>query len=442
MKHTSSESAWFPHIHTTLPSEPRQLGTIAGMTIEELREEYRHRLLDRYLPFWDHGGYDEERGGVLCYLNDDGSVYDDEKPLWFQARAVFIYSLLYNEFGRNPRHLDIAQKTRDFIVRHMNAGGGNWYQRVRADGTLIGGIHDDATGEWFYGMLYVVEGLAELYGATGNTADIDIVRETLHAALEAYEDPEYTGAWNYGSYPDDLSLTGFRVQSHSMAIIGVLNRLLSHIDDSALEKLQKEHVDLVMNTYYNPELGITNENLRHDFSRIEGHEDYMQPGHSLETLWIVMFEAIRTKNAPLFEEAASRFRRYLELGWDFVFEGFGDMHYRVFDGPVRTCEKMYETKSMWSHTELLIGLLHIYEYTGEPWAREWYERVRAYSIRTFETDYGVWRLAVDRFGSEKKLRVYSAKRKENYHFPRQLIFNLLSLDRMIRNDGMTTPFPR
>jgi mannose/cellobiose epimerase-like protein (N-acyl-D-glucosamine 2-epimerase family) len=310
------------------------------MTLEELREEYRRRLFDQYLPFWDRGGYDEERGGFICNLNDDGSAVDDEKALWFQARAVFIYSLLYNELGQNPRHLEIAQKTRDFIVRYMNAGGGNWYQRTRSDGTVTGGIHDDATGEWFYGMMYVVEGLAELYRATGNTKDMDIVRETLQAALKAYDDPEYTGAWNYGGYPDNLSLIGFRVQSHSMAFIGILTRLLSHIDDNALEQLQKEHVDLVMNIFYNPELGITNENLHHDFSRIEGHEDYMQPGHSVETLWLVMFEAIRTKKAPLFEEAASRFRRYLELGWDFAFEGFGDMHYWVYDSPVRAGEKM------------------------------------------------------------------------------------------------------
>jgi hypothetical protein len=97
---------------------------------------------------------------------------------------------------------------------------------------------------------------------------------------------------------------------------------------------------------------------------------------------------------------------------------------------------------MWSHTELLIGLLHIYEYTGEQWAKDWYERVRAYSIQTFETDYGIWRLAVNRFGKESKLRIYSTKRKENYHYPRYLIFNFLSLDRMIRNGGMTTLFPK
>ena len=48
--------------------------------------------------------------------------------------------------------------------------------------------------------------------------------------------------------------------------------------------------------------------------------------------------------------------------------------------------------TMWSHCELLLGLMHILEYTGEWWAKEWYERVRAYAIEAFDTDYGVWRL--------------------------------------------------
>ncbi|HDY87408.1 MAG TPA: hypothetical protein ENH82_04740 [bacterium] len=238
-----------------------------------------------------------------------------------------------------------------------------------------------------------------------------------------------------------MDFTGFRVQGHSMVIIGLLTEILNSIADPELEKLASEHVNLVMNTFYNPELSIANENLHHDYSRIGGYEDYMFPGHSVETLWMVMFEAIRIKNRDLFDEAVKRIRHYIEIGWDYVFEGFGDLHYWAFDGPDRTREKMYGTKSMWSHTELLIATLHILEYTGENWAKEWYERVRKYAINAFDTDYGVWSQAVDRFGKDKKRKVvYNAKRKGNYHFPRYLILNLLSIDRIIKNKGKITPF--
>ena len=440
-KQTHIESPIKTGFTFSVPSQPEPLDTLAGLSLEELREDYRRRLFDSYIPFWDKGGYDKERGGFMCYLNDDGSVYDDEKPLWFQARAVYIYSMVYNNFGRDSYYLERAVKTRDFMVKHMRVDNGLWYQRVDADGTVKGGVYDDTSGEWFYGSMYVAEGLAEFYRATRNSKDLEMLYETTDAALRAYDDPGYSGAWNYGGHPEDMSFTGFRVQAHSMALIGFLTGLLSHVSDERLEQLVEEHVGLVMNTFFNPELGVAQENLHHDYSPLAGHEDYMSPGHSVETMWIVMFEALRRKNAPLFIEAGKRFRHYLELGWDYDLEGFGDLHHWVYDGEGRTREKMYGVKSMWSHTELMIGLMLLYEYTGESWAKEWYERVRAYSLQAFDTDYGVWRQAVDRYGRDKKRKTYSAKRKGNYHYPRYLIFNLLSLDRMIQNGGKTSLFP-
>ena len=422
-------------------NEPRLPGKIAGMTLEELREDYRHRLFDRYLPFWDKGGYDDKYGGFMCLLNEDGSVDDSEKALWYQGRAIWIYSMLYSNFGQNTRHLEIAQGSRDFMVKHMKAGKGTWYQRTYRDGKMKGGIYEDVIGEYFYGWMYAAKGLIALYRITKTQEDLDMAYESIQAALKAYDDPDYSGAWNYGGYREDLNFRGFRVQGHSMVIIGLLTELLSFIEDPKLEKLAAEHVNLVMNKFYNPELDIANENLHHDYSRIIGYEDYMFPGHSVETLWMIMFEAIRIKDRELFDEAARRIRRYIEIGWDYAFEGFGDLHYWVFDGPDRTRAKMYGTKSMWSHTELMIATLHILENTGENRAREWYERVRKYAIKAFDTDYGVWRQAVDRFGKDKERKVvYNPNRKGNYHFPRYLILNLLCIERMIKNKGKITPF--
>jgi mannose/cellobiose epimerase-like protein (N-acyl-D-glucosamine 2-epimerase family) len=214
------------------------------------------------------------------------------------------------------------------------------------------------------------------------------------------------------------------------------------IKDDELENLQREHINYIMNIFYNSELSITNENLLHDYSRISGYEDYMFPGHSVETLWFVMFEALRLKDRTLFDTAVKRILHYIEIGWDYVFEGFGDLHYWVYDGDGRTREKMYGVKSMWSHAELMIATMHILEYTGDIMAQKWYERIRDYSYRVFDTEYGVWRQAVDRSGKDKKRKeVYNPKRKDNYHYSRYLILNLLSLERVIKNGGKTTPFP-
>ena len=37
---------------------------------------------------------------------------------------------------------------------------------------------------------------------------------------------------------------------------------------------------------------------------------------------------------------------------------------------------------MWAHCEILIACLTVLEYTREVWVKEWYERTRAYLLRT------------------------------------------------------------
>ena len=78
-----------------------------------------------------------------------------------------------------------------------------------------------------------------------------------------------------------------------MVMIRLLTQLLSHTKNRKLETLLEEHVDLIMNSFFNSRMGITNEYLRHDYSRVPGYDDYMFTGHSIETLWMIMLEAIR-----------------------------------------------------------------------------------------------------------------------------------------------------
>jgi mannose/cellobiose epimerase-like protein (N-acyl-D-glucosamine 2-epimerase family) len=97
---------------------------------------------------------------------------------------------------------------------------------------------------------------------------------------------------------------------------------------------------------------------------------------------------------------------------------------------------------MWAHCEVLIACLTVLEYTAEVWAQEWYERVRAFTLRTMPcAAHGVWRQAVNRTGADLERVGVSTKRKDNFHQARYLMTNLLSLERMLENRGQCTPFP-
>jgi len=410
--------------------EPEIPDSIADMTIEELREDYRHRLFDLYLPFWERGGIDPDTGAVRCILNDDGTVAEDDVFIWYQGRALWVYSFLYNNLGQDQRHLDTARSIRDFMMRHMYVGNGRWNERTLGDGTLRQGPGDSVAGG-----LFAANGLAEFFKASQDEEDRTTMIESIWAAARTYDTPLYAGVSNYGGLSPDVSLAGFRSQGHSMLFIRLLSQYLSTARNRRLEELLQEHVNHIMHDFFNPRLGITNEYLRHNYSRVPGYEDYMYIGHAAETMWMIMFEAMRSNDTTLFEDAKNTVSRYIEMGWDYVFDGFGSEHYYVFDGPDRTVEKRYGIKTMWSHCELMIALMHIFEYTGDVWARLWYERVRSYAVEKFDTGYGVWRQAVDRFGRETVRPGIPAKRKGNFHQPRWLMLNLMSLDRMIEAKG-------
>ena len=156
-----------------------------------------------------------------------------------------------------------------------------------------------------------------------------------------------------------------------------------------------------------------------------------------------MHEAIRTKDRRVFDILEVRIRRLLEMCWDCVFGGWADGDYFVFDAPQHRLGPNYDVKTMWAQCEIMIDCMTIFEYTAHEWAREWYDRVRAFVLKTMPVaGCGVWRQAVDRRGNDVKRAGISMKRKDNFHQVRMLMLNLLSLDRMIGSGRKITPFAR
>lgn len=400
---------------------------IAGMTLAKLADDYRDRLFRQYLPFWERGGCDENRGGFFCELNDDGSVAKDEKFIWYQGRGLWVYSFLHQSFGRRPEWLEVARKARDFMVRYMHAGVGRWHEKVRADGTLLAGA-----GPNIYGALFAALGLVEYYRCTGSQEDLDLAKLSLRAAVQAYNDAGYTDLATAGEARVELPARGVRIQGHSMMFVNVLSRLLDRHRDPQLETLQREHVDRIINRFWHPAYGISNEYLDHDYRRAPGCDTHMLVGHSIETLWLVMSEAVRTGDRALFDTAKGRVRRFVEMGWDYVFGGLGDEDFLVFGNSRQPRGPYLDVKTMWSQCEAMIGCMMIFERTGEAWAREWYERLRGFALKTMPVpSHGVWRQAVNRTGGDLKRAGYSTKRKDNYHQARYLMLNLLSVERML-----------
>ncbi|HPI72069.1 MAG TPA: AGE family epimerase/isomerase, partial [bacterium] len=395
---------------------------LPGMTYRQHRDELHDLLFKQYLPFWDHGGYDREYGGFICNLTPDGVPVDDEKYIWYQGRGLWVYSFLYSQFGKETTYLDIARRTRDFMVNRMYLGHGQWAEKVHRDGRLIKGVEADTD---VYGWLFAAIGLVEYYRCTGDDKNLQLAVESIRAAHRAYEAPDYRKGTRW---------EGLRIQGHSMIFVHLLTLLLQYHPHDDLAGLWDLHLDHLMNRFYDSRYRIANEELAHDYRRLAAQEGRMFLGHSLEAQWMVMQAALLKKDDQLFERAKTHFKRYLEMGWDHCFDGWASEDYMVFSGPDRIQGADYSTKTMWAHTEILIGCMIVLEQSGESWAKEWYGRTWEYVKKAFCRGIGAWEQAVNRYGEPQTREKWGIHpmRRCNYHQPRFLMMNIKSLDRMMQ----------
>lgn len=412
------------------PAGPRVIPErIGGRTLVELRDEFRRQLFDVHLPFFDRGGDDKQYGGIMCLLDDNGVPVSDEKHIWFQARGIWIYSYLYNHFGRKQRWLETASRTRDFMIKNMYAGDGKWRERVHRDGSPM-----SPPSQTIYDRLFAAEGLIEFYKATGNKEDLDLAITCIRSASDEYERPDYE---------TEKHPAGTRIQGHSMMFVLVLSQLLEARNEQWSERILNDHIDAVLKRFHYPELNIENEFLDHDYRRVDP-VDLMRAGHTVETRWMVMFDALRRGDRAMFDEALAPLQDWIPMCWDFNFGGFDGSAYYALDTDQHRHGSEFKVKSEWSHAEILIACATTLEYTGAPWAADWFGRTLDYVRRVYAHPDMPWTLNVQRDGSPVVSggSLFPANRRDNYHPPRCMIHCIRSLDRMIENEGRLTPFPK
>ncbi len=139
---------------------------------------------------------------------------------------------------------------------------------------------------------------------------------------------------------------------------------------------------------------------------------------------MLLYEAERRKDDALFGLVTERFKRHIEVAWDDVYGG-------VFRSLDHVNENIWKTdKVLWAQEEVLIGSLFMIEHTGDQWAKDMFAQMYEYVIDKFplkQYGYPLWILGADRKVTFKE----QTTRVGNFHHPRHLMLNILSLERMI-----------
>jgi mannose/cellobiose epimerase-like protein (N-acyl-D-glucosamine 2-epimerase family) len=160
-----------------------------------------------------------------------------------------------------------------------------------------------------YGDLFIAEGLAEFSVASKAPQYMTIAKEILLKCLDLYDSNDFSYHVYYG--PEAPEVTAPRIGGHWMVLLRTAYCLLSHHPDNEIETVAKRCVNALMNYHFNPEYDLMNEVLNHDLTRPEGpFSQFVYAGHVIETMWMVMYEAVRIMTGFCLIHA--KFKRYVE----------------------------------------------------------------------------------------------------------------------------------
>ena len=400
-------------------------GKIGGSTLVKLRDRYKYDLFEDYLPFVDKHVIDHELGGFMCATDRDGTNLNKNKRTWYEGRGIWVHSFLYNHFGKDPRQLETARKSVEFILKTLPQGDVTWPDGFTREGRPLGGPAPE-----IYGDLFVAEGLDEYARATGERKYHELAKDLIRKCVRIFDRPDYRpdiGQTYLG--PGAPLLPGARIQGVWMVLTNILTSMLEAQPDAEMEKLAARCGDAIMNRHYQPEFGLNAELLKHDMSRAPApYDQLVYTGHAIETMWMVVYEAARLKNRKLFDEAARRFQHHVEVATDRVYGG-------VFRCLTNVDENVWKTdKVLWAQEEVLVGALFIVEHTGAAWARDLFARQYAYVMDKYPLKKHGFALWINQ-GDRKVTFEPHYNRVENFHHPRHLMLNLLCLERMIERGG-------
>ena len=392
-------------------------GLLAGMTLEKLRSQYEYDLFNDHIPFHDKYVINHKYGSFMATTDHDGSHKNTNTSSSFMGRGIWCYSFLYNNLSREDKYLDITSKAVKFIMKHQPTGENFWPGSYTCEGEVIGSGKGNLTGD-----CYIAEGLAEYAKATGEIKYMDIAKETFFKTLRHYDKPDFKD--NSTPYPGARNLWYWMLHMW----FGITT--LMHKSDSDLEKMVSRGLDAIMNHHQHPKFDLMNYVINHDLSRSEDpkYSELAACGHATEATWMIMYEAVRKKDKALFELAAKRFKRHAVVSKDDVYGGYFNDCYDVDKNDWQL------TKISWAQVFILINSLFVVEHTGAQWAKNIFGDQNAWTqekLTLKQHGYQGWLEPRDRFATFVPI----ATRKDNYHHPRHLMLNLLSVKRMIERGG-------
>ena len=378
--------------------------------------------MDDIITFWDSKTVDQTYGGYLTMFDRTGRSYGTNKNMWCQGRQLYMFSVLYNQLGGLDRWLELGAVGRDFVVDHGYRGDGSWHYLLDQEGQVL----DDSPS--LFTDIFVLMGLCQYAGATGNGQDGDLIEATYGRIEEHLHEPGFNQYHHF-------DLDGRYVwHAPSMAAVGMAEAVRPVLGDDRLRPLIDRCLERMLHVLANDERQALFEVVQPDGSVLETDLGLtLNPGHAIESMWFCMEEGRRRNDDAIVRRASEILQWSYQLGYDEQYGGllaFVDPEGGAppgFEKPNKFGEA-WDDKIWWVHAEALYGLLLAAVLTDDVGVLDQFLDMHEFCRGHFiDSEYGEWPCYLDRDGAPqeggKGTQIRSA-----FHIPRSLMKLILLLE--------------
>ncbi len=327
-------------------------------------------LTENILPFWLEHAIDEEYGGIFTCLDKGGNIYGEEKSVWFQGRALYIFSYAYNNGLKNEDYLTAAKKIYEFLPMCGDENG-RMYFTVTRDGKEI------QKRRYYFSETFAAIGCCEYWLASGDPQARFLAEKYFDIAYRLYSHLELTTPkFNPDTAPYDAL-------SPSMIMLSTA-QILRKINYGKYDKIANETIGKILkhNTEYGllENIGLNGAFINTPTGRI------LNPGHSLEAAWFLMAEGQHKNDASLMSAGKNIIDISMRLGYrNGGIIAFCD----CLDKPATALE--WDMQLWWPQCEAMIANRLCHEIFKEEKYSVWYKKIKEYAFTHFaDNDSGEW----------------------------------------------------
>jgi N-acylglucosamine 2-epimerase len=370
---------------------------------------YRDGLLNDTLEFWIPRAIDRECGGYLTCLDDDGTILQTDKPVWFQGRFAWLLSNLYNTVERRPEWLELARHGVDFINQYCFDSDGRMFFTVTRQGRPL------RKRRYLYSEIFAIIALAAYGTASGESRYHQQAIDLFRLVLKYHTTP---GLLAPKVNPEVRLSKGLTMP---MILIAAAQELRKATNDTMCNGIIDQSIAEIERDFLKPEFRCVLETVGPKGEFLDNFDGRMvNPGHSIEAGWFILEEArLRNCDARLIQLGSKIIDWSLEIGWDREFGGI--LYYR--DAKGMSCSEYWQDmKFWWPHNEAIIATLLAYELTANSKYARWHKMLHEWAYAHFpDPVYGEWFGYLHRDGTVAT-RLKGNLWKGPFHLPRMQWF--------------------